>query len=792
MAAASSNAGLSYFLDAVTPAQCYRSPVRQAAWLFGICAWAACGAVVGPANAEVVPHRSTGFLPAANGFASVAYDAKGYKLVQLLEHPYRYPTPGVESRDFLYDMYPGIRVGGTGTWLNAVAPSKIEYVPGTGIVHTVRSLSGLTIDEYHFTPMGLAENAVFTALKVTRTNGSGAIDAYALMNYHLGAGAPEPASSGEGMAWAPSRDAFYEWGASGVAMGHASVGTSSHHGASPNNPYARLLAAQDLTDDAGPGNGANDAVCGFQQSLGNLAQNQSAWAGWFSVLALDANAQPAVDRVRTWVASRTIDKLVADEVNAWNQWVTAPPIATSPREADLARTQQVMLRMGQVSEPGKSDGQMLASIAPGKWNISWVRDMAYATIALARTGHAAEAKRALAFQIGADVGAYQQYVGAPYQISVVRYFGNGKEESDTNQDGPNVEFDGFGLFLWALDAYMQASNDATSLAQWWPAVSTKVADVLLALQDPLYGYIAPDSSIWEVHWNGKQQHFAYTSITAAAGLCAASRLAKRMNDATLEQKYLAAGKKARDGIFAKLRAPDGTIAQSVEQLAKGTGFLDAAAIEAINWGLVRPDGHTAHATVRAIANALVPPSGRGFKRNQVGGWYDEQEWVFVDARVTRGLELTGGGALHDATLQWNVDQGTENFGLLSELHDATTADYAGEAPMVGFGAGAFLIGLADRGAPGTPACGDYAAEPAEIIDAGAEGGTSDAAAPVGDGGDGGGNGTNPGQTGGCACNTTSSDGPVLPTAYGALALGIALARRARGRSSRAKDRRRSS
>lgn len=723
-------------------------------------------------------------MPSSNGIASVAYDAKAFKLVQFLEHPYRYRAPGQQSRDFLYDMIPGIRVGGSGTWLSSVAPSFMGTVPRTGIVFTSRAnFGGLTFEEYHFTPMGLGENAVVTALKITRQSGTAAVDAYALMNYHLGAGSPEPSSSNEGMAWAPSRDAFYEWGASGVAMGHASIAGSTHHGASPNNPYARLLAGQDLADDAGPGNGANDAVCGFQQSLGNLAVSESAWAGWFSVLAPDANAQLAVDRVRTWIANRTVDQLVAAEIAAWAAWGTAPPPGASPREADLARAQQVVLRMGQVSEPGLPDGQMLASIAPGQWNIAWVRDMAYATAALARTGHAAEAKRALAFQMGATAGDYQTYVGRPYQLSVVRYYGNGKEESDVNQDGPNVEFDGFGLFLWALDAYMHESNDTASLAQWWPAVSAKVADVLVALQDAQTGLIAPDSSIWEVHWNGKQQHFAYTSITAAAGLCAASRLAKRMNDLTLEQKYLDAGKRARDGVFTRLRAPDGTLAQSVEQLGKGSTFLDAAAIEAVNFGLVRPDGRTAHATVRSIATGLVPPSGRGFKRNQSGGWYDEQEWVFVDSRMTRALELTSNGVLHDSTLQWNVDQGTENFGLLSELHDATTADYAGEAPMVGFGAGAFLLGLLDRGLPGTPACGEYTSEPAEALP---EPGPGDDESPVpADAGTDGGNGTgpNPGGAGGCACNAASTgDGPVMPAALAlGAAFGVALARRLRRR-----------
>ena len=60
----------------------------------------------GSASAAV-PHRSTGFLPSSNGHASIAWDAKAFKLVQLLEHPYQHASQGVTSRDFLYDAYPG-------------------------------------------------------------------------------------------------------------------------------------------------------------------------------------------------------------------------------------------------------------------------------------------------------------------------------------------------------------------------------------------------------------------------------------------------------------------------------------------------------------------------------------------------------------------------------------------------------------------------------------------------------------------------------------------------------------
>jgi hypothetical protein len=691
--------------------------------------------------------------------AAIAWDRTQYKLVQFLEHPYASASFGATTRNFAYDSYPGVRIGATGTWLSTVPPVLTEYVPGTGIVHAMRVVSGLRLDEYHFAPQGLSEYASVMLLQVTQTGSAGPIDAYALFNYHLGSGNP-PGTDSESITYDASRDAFYETGPSGVAIAYASISPSTHHGCTPNNPYGLLNASANLMDDPGTGGPTTDAVPGFQSTLGSLASNQTATAGWITVLAPDANGAAAVDRVRMWVAGRSPSKLLADEVAEWQSWTKPAPSGASKLESALAAQAQVVLRMAQVRETGGGAGQILASVAPGQWNIAWVRDMAYATVALVKSGHVAEAKAAIAFQLGAQTGMYQQEVGAPYQISVVRYYGNGTEWSDENNDGPNIEFDGFGLFLWELDAYVQATGDTALLGAWWPAVKGKVADVLAGLQESS-GLIKPDSSIWEVHWNGQQKHFAYTTITAANGLCSASRLAKAGGDTTSASSYLAAGQKARDALIAGMRAPDGTLAQSTEALSGGTQWLDAAVLEAIDFGLIDPTRHTALATLASIENGLVPQSGRGFMRSNVGDWYSSNEWVFVDLRAARALELTGDTAHSTNLFVWNVAQASDNFGELSELHDPVTADYAGQAPMVGFGAGAYLLRLFDRGAPGTPTCESYASEPSLPADAGPDG--AGGASGVGGGGAGGvgGNGT-----GGAPSMTTTGAGATVGTGTG--------------------------
>jgi MYXO-CTERM domain-containing protein len=252
--------------------------------------------------------------------------------------------------------------------------------------------------------------------------------------------------------------------------------------------------------------------------------------------------------------------------------------------------------------------------------------------------------------------------------------------------------------------------------------------VLVDLQQA-NGLIAADSSIWEVHWDGQQKHFAYTTITAANGLCSASRLAQAAGDTAEVPTYLAAGQKSRDALLPNLRATDGSLVQSTEALAAGTGYLDAAVMEAIGMGLIDPTRHTAAATLTAIENGLVPASGRGFKRSDAGDAYSSNEWVFVDLRAARALELEGNTTYSQSLFAWNVDQASDNFGELSELHDPVTADYAGQSPMVGFGAGAYLVSLFDRGKPVVPTCGTFASEPGNASDAG-----TDAAPAPGDGG----------------------------------------------------------
>lgn len=736
-------------------------------------------ALLSPSSeAATEPFRSMKALPSSNGHGAIAWDRTTQKLNQFMEHPYRFPEAGKESRNFAYDSYPGIRVGSQAAWLNMLPATKVSYVGGTGIVRIERTFEGVLLAEYHFTPMGLPEKASVMLLEAKRVSGANPIDAYALFNYHLGAGSPLPNEKSEQALYVASRDAIYEWGPSGVAFAYGSIGASSFHAMSPSNPFAALGAGQNLANNDTTAGALDDVAAGFQKSLGSPAIGASAWAGWYTVLDAGADAQAAADRVRTWIANRDAAQIYADEVSSWSAWHKPTFAGLSTGEAELAKQSAAVLRMAQVRESGSPNGQVLASLATGRWNIAWVRDMAYAVVGLVRTGHFAEAKAAIEFQLKAEASQYKSYVAnKDYKISVVRYYGSGKEETDFNEDGPNIEFDGFGLFLWELEEYIQASSDTAFLTANWATVSTGIADVLLALQEPS-GLIAPDSSIWEVHWNGKQRHFAYTSITAARGLCGASRLAGKVGATTLGASYMSAGSKARDAVFGSMRTPSGALAQSTEGLLAKTKFLDASVVEAMNFGLVYPDRRTARATLESMRAALVPPSGRGFMRSDIGAWYDSQEWVFVDFRATRALGLLGDTGAESALHDWNLRQAQENFGLFSELHERSTSEYVGEAPMAGFGAGSYLLSLSDRGKPSVPSCGDYPDEPAppSAPDAGAPDAGS-AKTDAGGSSSSSGNNSNGSDDSGCAVQGTPTSGSLAAVLASLSFLGLALVRK---------------
>ena len=424
-----------------------------------------------------------------------------------------------------------------------------------------------------------------------------------------------------------------------------------------------------------------------------------------------------------WLRARSSAQLLSEALQGWRDWRTTPAVKfANEEEQHVWRQSEAVLRMGQVREPNKydnshpvatqpirtSNGMMLASLSPGSWATGWVRDATYSTVAWARSGHFAEARDSLNFFLNAaPVGEYKMYLGNyDYRISVTRYFGSGEEEADySEQATPNVETDGWGLVLWAARQYVQDSKDLDWLNS--QTAYGKVYDVLKAgvagaiesqLEDAPNRIMKPDSSIWEVHQQN-DKHFAYTTQAAARGLCDFAAIANRSGHKEDHDHYAALARDVKAAYLKSFMAPEGYILGAVERAPMTD--LDGSVVEGFNFNLLSPDLSVAEssATLKHLEE-LANRSG-GFKRLAGTESFDTDEWIFIDFRMASAYLRLGQKDKADALIDRLTARASLNADLLPEMCNAQESagplgQYKGSNPMVGYGAGTYLLTLLDR------------------------------------------------------------------------------------------------
>jgi hypothetical protein len=184
-------------------------------------------------------------------------------------------------------------------------------------------------------------------------------------------------------------------------------------------------------------------------------------------LERETDLDSAAEAVHRWRAGLSANALVKRELAEVERWRVRPAATfASDKERHLWRQSEILLRVAQSREPNRpgrySNGMIVACLPDGSWSMTWVRDMAYATLAFARMGHRDEARAALLAYFNArPTGKMKKETGGlDYQISVVRYFGDGSEEPFfTNEGDTNIEFDDWGLVLWVLGDYVRRYGD---------------------------------------------------------------------------------------------------------------------------------------------------------------------------------------------------------------------------------------------------------------------------------------------------------------------------------------------
>jgi GH15 family glucan-1,4-alpha-glucosidase len=675
------------------------------------------------------PRHSLQYLTTGNGFGFQVFDASQHKITQLLERPYRYlsapsdpKAEGPIRRNLAFDVYFGLLAGGDKGWLKAT-DTDVAYVEESNVIRSTGQVGAIKTESYFFSPYGYDGNAMVMLLKVTNTGGSPVnIDGAALFNFHMGTGSGDnPGSNGEAVSFDAGNGVGVETGPGGGAMIYVGIGGVDKASCS-GNAYNEINGGSSISPM--PSCNGNDLPEVFQKSMGSVAGGASAW--WGAAVLYEAGGSGAKDaavaRWNTFLNSRSAEQLMQGVLDEWKSWRKAIPtdVTKSAQETAIWRQSEAVLRMGQIREPWsespklKNNGMILASLPPGGWHTGWVRDAQYALVALARLGHCAEAKAALDFFLNAEAGptnsavsgGYKSFLkNVDYRISVVRYFGNGVEEADySGQQTPNVEIDGWGMYLWSVRTYLDSCDPTGTWLSGktkynetiYDVINQKVAKALESNLDATGGnfIVGQDTSIWEVHW-GSAQHFFYTSATAARGFCDMATIAQRAGKETDLAHYKELAGKVVGGIKATMVDKGNVIAGTVEKLQQGSLYHDGATVEAITWDLGL--GDTINNATMTSNNVLHTGLG-GYKRIEGSTEsYDTNEWILLDLRMSDAWRRIKQPNQANPILDWVTGQAALNYNLIPELYDVNkNGDYTGSIPMVGYGAGAYVLTLLAR------------------------------------------------------------------------------------------------
>ncbi|MCC6281585.1 MAG: hypothetical protein IT262_13350, partial [Saprospiraceae bacterium] len=416
------------------------------------------------------------------------------------------------------------------------------------------------------------------------------------------------------------------------------------------------------------------------------------------------HAESGMEKAKTLIAGSPVS-LVDAETDAMRGVFARCrfPKKLNRAERNLMEQSVSVLKMSQVADNEVfplAKGQILASLRPGVWSISWVRDAAFAIAAMTKLGLYEEAKKGLEFMLNAaPSNQYKHFIhsdgkdygiGVDYQISVTRYFGNGREESDFDRRGPNIEIDDFGLFLIALCDYVQTSGDTVFYQKWQSVLQTKVADAIVHNINA-QNIIRADSGPWEHHLPGRS--FVFTSGVCSRGLKQFAVLQQQSGFASAP--YYAAAKRLHDGVMTHMLYENRLLkGNATDQLPTDHYFFDAASFELFANGFVLNKSlFLSH--MQAYDRELRLKSGKkmGYIRFNSSDSYENQEWPFASMRVAVAQTIFGNRAEAKRLMARVTQIASHNYHLIPEIITLDEEAYKGSLPMVGYGAGAYVLGI---------------------------------------------------------------------------------------------------
>ena len=360
------------------------------------------------------------------------------------------------------------------------------------------------------------------------------------------------------------------------------------------------------------------------------AASQQLYAGTRVIRTADPRAAALVSEEQAWLASGTIPDL-------------------GPGDQGLLRSALLDLHV-----LTQSNGALVAGW-PARWRYVWPRDASFAAVALAKTGHLADAAKILAF-----LQARQPADG----VFQARYLPDGSGVPDARGE----ESDGTGWVLWAMDDITRDLDAQTRLTFLTPLrpLALTATQAALRLTDTHDGLPAPSLDYWEVR---DKRLSLGTVAPLAAGLEAAPRLMT-----TLGEPQLAAQAQVRSATLnASVRHEFGRHGYGrylgADQVDTSITFLLPPFTSSI-----APDVMTswrqAQQVMKRPAGGLAP--GAGWKNDGIS-------WTPETALFALTAAATGDTATARNRLTWLADHRTAEGALPEKV--LSDGQPAGPAPL---------------------------------------------------------------------------------------------------------------
>lgn len=298
-----------------------------------------------------------------------------------------------------------------------------------------------------------------------------------------------------------------------------------------------------------------------------------------------------------------------------------------------------------------SSGAFVASPAFPVYDFGWLRDGSFCAFALDSAGRGAAAHAFHAWAVStlerhrgmAENAIARLSAGSPLppeDMLPTRFtLGGELEHPDGDEPWPNFQVDGYGIWLWALEAHL----DGDLPPDWRPAVELGARYLATTWRLPCW-------SCWEELHSGEH---ASTVGAAAAGLAAGARL---LDDAELAAEADAARRHLRMRF-----AVDGRLGRE-----PGESGVDASMIWlATPFGVLDGGDPVTTATIDAIKRELIGPGG-GVYRYLGDTYFGGGEWLLLASSLA-WHELASGGSDASELRAWVRAQASPNGDLPEQV-----------------------------------------------------------------------------------------------------------------------------